>query len=302
MIKFTDIRSYVGSQAYLCPNECLHSLRAALDAAPNKEPITGGAIASGGEVPLSVVLPRLRGVLQIVDHNYGSLFYTCVKILMLKHKTNAEIDTLTGSETAMRAFAESTRGENPLSQFFKDGLPVPCESSPWTRLGAFWRSEIPYDLRDAARTRLHQIELIHGDLRDLNRDLDILYTSNAFGHTPHDRGRDDFRTGTMALVKMGGVILTTYASPGYGLQVEEDFTEAANIHEQCTHGCSWIAYLYQRKVSRPIVTERFRYVVEDKMSKLKQVIPQGPGWPPYVTTWRPKFPKKNVRSYASRSL
>lgn len=213
-IRFTDVRpTFIGSSAYVCPNECLVSLRESLHKARKGAYLyLGGSIASGGEVPLTVILPTVDR-LKMVDHNYGSLFWACTKILLIKHRTNEQIRQLLApvpnpNTTAYDAydrlcedfakFMRDVHAENPLKDKHKltdlDGPSVgkgvgsmyQTLKSNWFTLTQYWHHEILDTHLDAARDRLDNIEVIHGDIRDMGEGLDVLYISNALGHGPHD--------------------------------------------------------------------------------------------------------------------
>lgn len=244
-IKYTDVRpSFEGSSMHVCPNECLIMLRSLLNDLP---PLMakGGSIASGGEVPLTVVLPRVEH-LKIIDHNYGSLWWTCNKILMIKHRTNEQIKALfEGPPTDFVKLMNDIQGENPLSgRGFNLNYRVADQ---------YWLHEITPRELDIARERLDQIEVIHGDLRDLGTNLDLLYISNALEHTSFDGksgDRSNLATTVKSVVSYRGHIIGTGPEPA-GCHQHQRVTES------CAHARSHLTWNYFRV--QPKLEPRHRY-------------------------------------------
>ena len=233
MIKFTDVRpEYNGSTSHASPNECLVTLRSLLDDLP---PLMaqGGSIASGGEVPLTVVLPRVEQ-LKIVDHNYGSLWWTCNKILMIKHLTNEQIVALfKGPQADFTKFLNDLKADNPLSgKYYTD--------TSKNVANTYWLREItPRDL-DIARERLDQIDVIHGDLRDLGTKIDLLYVSNALEHCPFDGPAINGLTQTVkSVVGYRGHIIGTNVKPE-GCHLNQ------SVNEKCPYSIGHLSWTYFR--------------------------------------------------------
>lgn len=231
-IKYTDIRpTYEGSSTHCCPNECLVTLRSLLEDLP---PLMarGGSIASGGEVPLTVVLPRVES-LKIVDHNYGSLWWTCNKILMIKHLTNEQIKALfEGPSADFSKLLTDLQGENPLYSEHRPIISRVAEN--------YWLREITFRDLDIARERLDQIEVIHGDLRDLGTKIDLLYISNALEHQPFDGPPRNGLTQTVkSVVGYRGHIIGTNTKPAGCHQHQ-------SVDEKCSHSMSHLSWTYFR--------------------------------------------------------
>lgn len=275
-IKFTDIRpSFVGSSTYVCPNECLVNLRQVLDkAVPNIN--KAGSIASGGEVPLTVVLPHVQDHLTIVDHNYGSLFWTATKILLLKHHTNEELVRLFEDSTGNNFFAvvKHLSTENPLTKHY-----MPAFMPSWSDLRLYWQKEMSPTIWDKARERLDNVELIHGDFRDLSPDIDFLYLSNAMGHSGY-KGYQNYAQMAQAvgdMLKAGTIVLAT-TSHDTDHQIP-NCTLVAGQAEAHSHGNHWAAYVVRKVMPQPkMVTERFQYMAQDKKPPTRRVYDYYWGW------------------------
>lgn len=212
MIKFTDIRpTFTGSETYMLPNEYLPELRKLIADLPNDLPL-GGSIASGGEVPLTVILPKVQK-LKVVDHNYGSLWWTCVKILLLRRFKYEEL---------LKEFARPNTDFNSLIADVAKDIELPIKQSPFyccesarrsvcqacqDKLKAFWTNQVTPEIADEVRERLDVIELIHGDIRDLGENLDLLYISNALSHSPFDGNYKALDANIKQVLAQGAIVL-----------------------------------------------------------------------------------------------
>lgn len=251
-IKFTDIRpQFTGSEGYVCPNECLLSLREVLKSMPWK-PSVGGSIASGGEVPLTVILPHVDS-LKIVDHNYISLWWTCFKILMIKHRTNAQIRELfAGPLKDFSALINDLKAEIPINAPATNEEHLRWYWGTGATLKVYWTDQITDAHLDAARERLDEVEVIHGDLRDLS-NIDLLYISNALEHTPHD-SKADLRNDLHKVLIPGGMILRSDA-----LDQTNKITKTFSLPKGVsTVGLGWHYGLARTVIHNKVATERLQ--------------------------------------------
>lgn len=254
MIKFTDVRpTFNGSSAHTEPNECLFALRSLLDDMP---PLVakGGSIASGGEVPLTVVLPRVEH-LKIVDHNYGSLWWTCNKILMIKHRTNEQIKALFENPltTDFVKLIQDLQPENPVVE----GARAMCRVAV-----NYWLREITPRELDIARERLDQIEVIHGDLRDLGTNLDLLYISNALEHQPFDGYGEGLVQTVKSVVNHCGRIIGAGRQPGGCYQRHS--TDVTCMGTVTQHHLAWNYFCVQPKFE---TRHRYERIITQRVLK-----------------------------------
>jgi hypothetical protein len=139
------------------------------------------------------------------------------------------------------------------------------------------------------------VELIHGDLRDLGTDLDIIYISNALGHSPFDAstmdgktyvGRRNLEAQLASIVSVGGLVLSTGGgAPELALAKSFEFKGSM----------TWTYELYRRTLPTKVVTKRFQYMIpEKKRLMISRVDAYGYQYAEY---WKPKFiPGKVVRN------
>jgi hypothetical protein len=165
-------------------------------------------IASGGEIPLTVLLPKATDGVIAIDHGYNALATTYMKALLIKelgpavfskHLEEANYDELV-------AMARKLRDQLP------DRLKVYCSSFDRNYISSIrreWHGTSSSTL-EATHRKLEKLTLLHGDLTDLREygPFDLLYTSNATEHSNRDK---KYLKGTdlLPLLKPNGYILTT---------------------------------------------------------------------------------------------
>lgn len=176
----------------------------------------GAAIASAGEVPIGVLLPKCREELIAIDHSYQSLVTTFAKAAMLKTLGPKQFkDSLIGCD-APNQFVELLK---PISAVLPEGLATKTvfggsgfTVGPKSYDNLNTRKEWHFisDRNIAAAYRnIDKLRLVHGDLvQDLKdeRPFDLLYVSNAFDHQGRTRENPN-REAISKLVRFGGYIL-----------------------------------------------------------------------------------------------
>lgn len=260
-------------EGYNYPNENYGVLCELADKAKFKK---AASIASGGEVPLFVVLPRANSVMAI-DHSYNSSRWVCVKALLLEHNTTQQIRKLLKDIAGNAAVGEKLFLElgkelppelhrlatkhNSYSSYYYE--PKPVEKASWAyvfgyfdfRGWALYMNSIPDAMLDAARERLDNLTVIHGDLRKLEEygKFDFLYASNAPEHYTYEGGKMLGFDPMVDLVKRRGYVLHTYNSRR---TFPEVWKEAALFHgrpkENGSMGNSW-HYRLSQYLTKPQV-------------------------------------------------
>lgn len=294
-INFRDAMTHFnGPSVYAHPNEDLLAIRnLVVEHLKHKGHANmGGSIASGGEVPFTIMLPHCHK-LKLVDHCYGSLQWACVKFLLLREHDGAALHKFFEDATPVgvqrfQAFQLEALKELPETLQNKiNGIPkvVPsCEVINWLTMCKYWR-DTPVAMLDQARERIDEVEFIHGDIRDLGKDcIDLLYISNAIGHTPHDNNRDALKAGIFDVMTLGGTLISTDRLP-------EDCQQITSASAG-----SWHCKLGTKTFSRCRATERFRYIAKQKDLKDIYTMAKTPGYSQplhYPTQWKLPLVRNN---------
>lgn len=213
--RVTEYGGFNGSSGYVASNEHMSTHREFVDEAEKLIPggiKNVGAIASGGELPLAVFLPRGANV-WAVDHAKRSLVYAYLKAMLLDMNSPEEFRTKMLSNP-YQAFKE-VLGHLPTAPFdpqFVMSLVSMFSNNvcyPSTDLQGCW-NDTPIQLVEKAKANLRNLTLIYGDFYDLAHqgvDFDLLYTSNA----TNVNGRNGCLQHRMLtpMLKPGGLFLTT---------------------------------------------------------------------------------------------
>lgn len=174
---------------YVFPNESMLALKQHVAGRKLKK---AGGICSGGEVPLTVLLPNCTGPVVAVDHSLHSLYVAMTKALMLEKLTTQELHKLLGLnqhqelEAAWKQFQKDLLVELPetLRPAFQK------VANPYVSLDSFQRYWMPPNLSveelNTARERLENLTFVYGDLTALTKfgKFQVVYLSNAMEHTP----------------------------------------------------------------------------------------------------------------------
>lgn len=178
---------------YVFPNESMLALKQHVAGMKLKK---AGGICSGGEVPLTVLLPNCTGPVVAVDHSLHSLYAAMTKALMLEKLTTQELHKLLEPDQYAKQYAEL---EVAWKQFQKDLLAELPEAlrpafqkvaNPYISLNSFQRYWMPPNLSveelNTARERLENLTFVYGDLTALTKfgKFQVVYLSNAMEHTP----------------------------------------------------------------------------------------------------------------------
>ena len=240
--KFIEKRSIDKGSGFVIPNEELSILR---EFVSHANPSRAAAICSGGEVPLTVLLPICQEVVA-VDHSKTSLGWACLKALLMEHFDGNAIKKmflLENQKTLMGCFKE-LQPEMP-KELVKSG-PFKYESIDYyPHLVTMWLN-LPTTLIDQARERLDGLTLIHGDIRDLEGEYDLLYASNATEHQGHD-GRGPTANDFLPVIRKDGHLLHTHEFPSrhsyppLSLRHHKRFSGHYNVG-----GMNWNYYLHAK--------------------------------------------------------
>lgn len=174
------------------------------------------SIASGGEVPLFVLLPKCEQVVA-VDHSYRSLAVTWAKAMMLDIMGPDAMKRLFEQDTyrELTTFLKGVKEKAPEILQKKVAWPVDGDINGWNCMitssdfNAIRREMhfIPRDVLRRAQVNLHKLMLIHGDFRDVKGAYNTLYLSNALEHSDRD-GRRPPPNSIDPFVMKGGLLLS----------------------------------------------------------------------------------------------
>jgi hypothetical protein len=230
-------------------------------AATNEEPLIfnsllgkkkfslGGGIASGGEIPLFVLLPRCDKVIAI-DHSYKALSAIWLKLLLLDKIGPAEMKRTLLEDNyesfikklndVLQHVPESIRKYVTLKHSQGHPYTSPTfSSSDFSDTRREWLKITAKEMQ-LALNRIDRLTLVHGDLSDLKPygKFDIFYTSNATGHSNRD-GKNPRASDFASYLKPKGLYLTV-------AQIYND-NRWKQLKTVNGTNSSWQYYIYQRK-------------------------------------------------------
>jgi len=204
---FEDKNPYNGMNYYIITNEEPELFARMLGKRRFKR---SAGIASGGEVPIQVLLPRSDEVLAI-DHAYPPLAHSYMKTLMIESLGINKFQKLL-LETSGKYYPELVKLGQELAAMLPEPLnkhmpPTSITSSFFTAMRREWL--ILRGLRKIDE-KLDKLTLIHGDLTDLGQygQVDCLYISNALQHTNRTM-KSPKLTDFAPLVADGGILMGT---------------------------------------------------------------------------------------------
>ena len=237
--------NFDGNRAYLHTNEEPDVFRALLMEEGRPLVRTGG-ICSGGDVPMLALLPLSQEVVAI-DHCYKSLGAAYMKALLLADLGPVLLtDLLRVSNFSSIANSMGTLMPQVPSKL-QAGAESLWKSFTPTSLYAVetmykhWVTNTPQSVLKDAYDKLDRIKFVHGDLRDLDGQFDIVYTSNAQDHD----GRHGFtrRDNLVHILSQGGGLMT--AGPYYQEPPSSDWKIVKSVRGKST---SWTHEIHRRKL------------------------------------------------------
>jgi hypothetical protein len=231
--KFEDKHPKHTAEGYAATNEEPEAHRKLIS---NKRFKRAASIASGGEIPYCVLLSRSDEVVA-VDHSYRAIIMCYLKAVLLNTLGPRGMKALFVESSYEDVKAVLLEAAKLMPQVLQDKVNW-ADKQPYydyysesanRRYSVLSISDIKYLRREAFFTplatleavvkRLDQVTLVHGDLSDLKLyggNFDILYASNAMGHTNRDKKYPTFSQ-FEELVKPDGYILMT---TGYGTKTD----------------------------------------------------------------------------------
>ncbi len=161
-------------------------------------------IASGGEVLLSVILPRAKEVVAI-DHSYRSLGASYRKLLLLQKLGGSQTTALLRDEKYDELKQHLVEIVQQLPEKVKALGDISTVMHSLRREWSFTRMPARVTPKIAQR-----VTFVHGDLSDLGKHgtFDLLYISNAMEHTNRDYKSPTFNT-VVPFLNPGGLLLYT---------------------------------------------------------------------------------------------
>lgn len=206
------------------------------------------AIASGGEVALSVLLPKASESVIAVDHAYCSLCWAYIKAAMLEEFGGERIkELLRGPNEMFHDAIKDIKTALPPELRAKMNYTEHHEFTAVrsSQLSAYWQL-IPTSSLDEAREKLDLLKLVHGDILDFtDTNVDVTYISNCNTHT-NFKGGSPHLNDLEKIVKPGGTIL--YACSTYSRDVQQPpGAKIKTVPAICNHtGMQWVMVAYPR--------------------------------------------------------
>lgn len=186
--QYTDVRSYDNSDSYEHTNEQLPRLR---ELTEKVNPKIAGAIASGGEVPLGVMLiqPDIEQCVAI-DQAYGSIKWAYRKAMIIHLCTPDEAHKLLTSKATSWSPSDDPNFPPDLKATLELATPTSLKA-PFRAAGPdLWARYLTVTDIAKIKSNLSKLHLVHGDIRDLDqfssKRYDIVYLSNATNKSNYD--------------------------------------------------------------------------------------------------------------------
>lgn len=216
--KYEDVHPAYTASGYVATNEepRIHSMLLA----PHRHIERAASIASGGEIPLMVLLARCKEVVA-VDHSYFALASTMLKAILLQ--------TLGARKLVEMMVEQSYNDFKPHMENAKNYMP-PTLAANASFTDYHYRDirnewfYVKVGVMERVRQRLCNLTLIHGDITDLASHgvFDCLYLSNALEHI--NRNSVAPKMDAIApLIKDNGLLIVTHTI-GYKPSFETDPT------------------------------------------------------------------------------
>lgn len=235
---FIDAHKAFNASGYDLTNEEISVHNMLLDGAGLRRFMKGAAIASGGEIPLAVLLHRCDQLI-CVDHSYRSCAMTMLKASLIDTMGPRAFLALImeGEALPLSGAIKSVWETLPIEVRKTGASPAPTMMAPaiddyslrsWRRE---WHEANQLDVEEAAK-KLHRVTIIHGDLEDLKEHgpFDVLYASNAMEHSGRG-GKVPKMSLFGELLKDGGYLLATGgSSPFRSASVDPSWTHLKQIH------------------------------------------------------------------------
>jgi hypothetical protein len=219
-VVFKDANTYKGSSGgpYVATNECIDTFNSLLG---DRQFDRVAGICSGGEVGLFALLPRVKRQLTLIDHNYGSMYFALLKVMLIKEVGGRRTHELLTPPAYTKAPDELIALIKDLSQKLPKAIrdyPEPedyynkkflSNEKLHVTIRAEWSKRTPEEV-EAIENKLDLIEFVHGDLSDLGtrKPFDLLYLSNALEYNGRT-GRLKADKLIESCVKPGGFVLST---------------------------------------------------------------------------------------------
>ena len=222
--KFEDIHPFSSTNGYTATNEDIQLHQALLRGRNFKR---AASIASGGEVPFLVLLPRCREVVA-ADHSYTALAACMLKAIILERVGPRELLSMLWSnrEVEFNTILDAAKMELP--EVLKP-ISMGGRSFLYTNLSLIFRQmrltwfHITPAVLEKTMARMDSLTLIHGDITDLvsRGQFNVLYASNVHEHSNRNKKMPSIDS-FAPLVKVDGLLLATgnLGSSNYPMKLE----------------------------------------------------------------------------------
>jgi hypothetical protein len=242
-VVFKDANTYKGSSGgpYVATNECIDTFNSLLG---DRKFDRVAGICSGGEVGLFALLPRVKRQLTLIDHNYGSMYFALLKVMLIKEVGGRRAHELLTPSYPTKAADELATLIKDLSKKLPKAIRQYSEPQEYYNkkfisngkvhynIVAEWNKRIPEEV-EAIENKLDLIEFVHGDLSDLGKrkPFDLLYLSNALEYSGRS-GRIKADKLLESCVKPEGLVLSTGGV--YAVHPDEKVAHAEGVEELAT--------------------------------------------------------------------
>lgn len=212
--KFEDVHPAHNPTGYIMTNEEPELFKKMLGSRTFRR---AASIASGGEIPLGILLPRCTELVA-VDHSYTSLAVCFMKAALLDQLGGRGLlamliesrypDYQTCCTKLIADLPEVLRNRLTPTDKYVTGATA-LNLNHFNEMRREWRFYTPVEL-DKARERLANTTFVHGDLTDLEKfgKFNGIYLSNALEHTGRDGKRPEWDKVKLLLTKNGTVLAT----------------------------------------------------------------------------------------------
>lgn len=204
--KFRDLHPTFSVEGYVVTNE---DPKVFQDLIADKVFQRSAGICSGGEMPLTVLLPQTSEEVIAIDQSYKALTAACLKATLIEvlGPTLAH-QTLKNGVGLTQALQEKVVPHLPPSLAVHTAATIQVLDNNLFSIKREW-GYIDEGLVVRVHANLEKLTFCHGDLHDLAPlgPFDCLYTSNAFDHTNRQGLPTSKEVGP--LIKEGGLLLST---------------------------------------------------------------------------------------------
>ena len=247
--KFIDANPGYPGGGFSVTNENMKALRHLVELIPSRKRL--GGICSGGEVPITVLLPMASEEVVVVDQGLTAIGPALIKLLMLER--------FGGAGMKVELFKRQAIDYLDLIQELPRDLGIIVLDATRHLSGSFyvWNT-FDNKILDEAREKLELLTVVHGDLSEIHKfasgPLDAIYTSNAMGWgliTPDNGNRLSTQHLEPALTPDGFLFGTSPIDQYRGWKPVKTYSNAVALPQELRGNDGWSYGLWQRPTPTP---------------------------------------------------